>query len=490
MEKESKEKLKHSTRSVIIIMILIMAAVCALCLGYMSYVHYDKQLEYEAELLRNSAEQSASVLDMHFKKLEDASVIVLADEGLMSFDAANFSTGSEYDNSLRLADLKKNVTALSFIDNYCDFTLIYRNDAAAGRLSDGTKELLCDKESKVYPLLKDQLGDKRRVWVTGIKDDPAKVFYISQANDNVVFLGGFYTEELRYLVKDAQRIKDSKLVLMSDSGRDVMTICNTKKELEIETTSSDSCVVIKDTAIQAEKTLSNGWHLVIVKDMSEANEFYKKLELETAVALMLVLIMTLTLFFINFRNDPSLGAVASIAPEVDMLTGIINAEEAENIIADKLETCVTGATMMIAIARITNLDEVRRKYRTSGYNGTIIKTYRGLAEYLGTDSADSKNILGRTGEGEFLIMADYTQYDLFKANDELKKGLVELSEALNSVYLATPDDIHICVGAAVYPNNSTDYDELYSMAEKALQEAINDDEKSYAIYKKEKSAHK
>jgi uncharacterized protein (UPF0212 family) len=87
-------------------------------------------------------------------------------------------------------------------------------------------------------------------------------------------------------------------------------------------------------------------------------------------------------------------------------------------------------------------------------------------------------------------MADYTQYDLFKANDALKQGLIDMSEALNSVYLANVDDIHICVGASIYPHNSTDYDELYLMAEKALQEAIDDDEKSYAIYKKEKSTHK
>lgn len=489
MEKDGKKKLKHSTRTMMIIMLIVMAAVGGVCLSYESYVHYDKQLEYEAELLRNSAEQSAAVLDMHLKKLEDASVIVLADEGLMSFDAANFSTGTEYDNSQRLAELKKNVTNLSIIDNYCDFTLIYRNDAAAGILSDGTKELMCDNENHVYPFLKRLLGENRRVWVAGVNDDQGKVYYISQANDNVLFLGSFYTEELRYLITSAERIKDSQFMLM-DGEEKVFTISNTKKEFEIDKTSSDSCVVISDTTIQTEKTLKNGWNIVLMKDMSRAYEFYKRLELETAVALMLVLILMLTLLVINVKNDPSLGAVASIAPEVDMLTGIINAEEAENIIADKLETCVSGATMMLAIVRITNLDKIRSAYGASGYNGAIIKSYRGLAEFLKTDSPESKNILGRTGEGEFLIMADFTQYDLFKANDALKQGLIDMSEALNSVYLAHEDDIHICVGASVYPHNSTDYDELYLMAEKALQEAIDDDEKSYAIYKKEKSTHK
>jgi len=489
LEKDGRKKLKHSVRTMMIVMLIVMAAVCAVCISYASFVHYDKQLEYEAELLRNSAEQSAAMLDMHFKKLEDASVIVLADEGLMSFDAANFSTSTEYDNSQRLAELRKTVTDLSIIDNYCDFALIYRNDAAAGILSDGSRELMCDNEKKVYPFLKRLLGENRRVWVAGVNDDLGKVYYISQANDNVLFLGSFYTEELRYLITSAERIKDSQLLLM-DGDKNIITISNTKKEFDIDQTSSDSCVVISDTTIQAEKMLKNGWNIVLLKDMSGAYEFYKKLELETAVALMLVLILTLTLLVINLKNEPAFGSESSMTPDVDMLTGIINAEEAENIIADKLETCVSGATMMLAIARITNLDKIRAAYGASGYNGAIIKSYRGLAEFLKTDSPESKNILGRTGEGEFLIMADYTQYDLFKANDALKQGLIDMSEALNSVYLANVDDIHICVGASIYPHNSTDYDELYLMAEKALQEAIDDDEKSYAIYKKEKSTHK
>ena len=87
-------------------------------------------------------------------------------------------------------------------------------------------------------------------------------------------------------------------------------------------------------------------------------------------------------------------------------------------------------------------------------------------------------------------MADYTQYDLFKANDALRAGLVQLSEAMNCITLANEGDMHICIGAAVYPHNSTDYDELYEMAEKALEDAINDDERCYAIYRKEKGAHK
>ncbi len=81
-------------------------------------------------------------------------------------------------------------------------------------------------------------------------------------------------------------------------------------------------------------------------------------------------------------------------------------------------------------------------------------------------------------------MANFTQYDLFKANDALKDSLVKLSEHMNSVMLANQGDMQICIGAAVFPHSSGDYDELYDMAEKALEDAVNDDERSYAVYSK------
>ena len=224
--------------------------------------------------------------------------------------------------------------------------------------------------------------------------------------------------------------------------------------------------------------------------MTAIFELYRKLALETAAVLVLALALLLILYIVNFKDDTFIGGAPLMTPDVDMLTGITNEEEAENLAADRLETCISGSTLMLALVKIINLNDIAHKYGRAGYNGAIIKTFRGLAGFFGTDDPDCKNILGRAGEGKFLIMADYTQYDLFKANDNLKEGLVQLSERLNSIYIDTPGDINICIGAAVYPHNSTDYDELFEMAEKALEEALKDDEKTYALYRKEKGQHK
>ena len=489
MEKDGKTQPKRSSQNIVMVLMAIIVLVCAAGLIYTGYLHYDKQLENDAELLKNSAEQTASSLDMQFAKLEDISVALLADGEQMSFDAADH-TKSKYEISRRLTELTKTITRLSLIDNYCDFTLLYRNDAAAGKLSDGTRERLCNDDGELYPVLTELLGEHRRVWVTGIDGNYDKVYYISRANDHALFFGGFYTEELRYMVASSGSMGNSRLLLTDKNNNIIMSIDNSKVKLQPDVVESGRYAYITDTKLQAGAVMENGWKVVLIKDITDTYELYKKLSLEMAVALVLTTAVIMVIYLVNFKTDPAFMGIALTAPDVDMLTGITNAEEAENVAADKLETCVSGSTFMLALVRITNLNEMEAKYGRSGYNGAIIKTYRGLAEFFGTDAPDSKNILGRMGDGEFLVMADYTQYDLFKANDALKEGLIELSEAMNSVKLAQEGDTHICIGAAVYPHNSTDYDDLYSMAEKALNEAINDDERNYAIYRKEKGTHK
>ena len=485
LEKEnSKQGGRRTSKAFPLIMLLIMALVCAVCMGYMGYIHYDKQLENEAEMLRISAQQAASGLDMQLAKLEDASVTLMADSEYTDFDAADFSTMSEYDMTRRLSELKNKVTGLSLIDNYCDFTLLYRNDAAAGKLSEGSRELLGDDDGKIYPVLTDMLGEKRRIWVTGIDGNFNKVFYICRANEHTLFVGGFYTDELRYMLTDAE-LKDKVSMLLEDGdGNVIMSVSNSEGTLEPEEGEGGSYAVITDTAVQVCRTLDNGWKIVLIKDMTAIYEFYKKLALEVAVLMVLTMAVLTVMYVVRTKDEQSLGGSPMLTPEVDMLTGITNAEEAENTIADRLETCAAGSTYMLALVKIVNMEELGKRYGRAGYNGSIIKTYRGLAEFFGTDDPTSENIVGRIGEGKFIVMANFTQYDLFKANDALKDSLVKLSEHMNSVMLANQGDMQICIGAAVFPHSSGDYDELYDMAEKALEDAVNDDERSYAVYSK------
>lgn len=486
MENDKKQQsVKSSGRVLTIVSALILSAVNAVCLGVSGYLHYDRQLENEAELVQVSAGQAATGIEMQLAKLEDVSVILLADKEHLSFDAAD-DTKDEYERSLELAELKKAVTEMSLMDNYCDLTLIYRSDDNAGILSADTRELLCDEKGSVYPVLTDLLGGEHSRWVTGIRGNFDKVFYICRANDHTLFLGGFYTDELRYMLNPGERPENARMMLLDGRGRTILSVGDAEEDSSFDGETGDNYALIGNDMVQAGKTLKNGWQVVIIKDMTDTAEYYKKLGLEISVALALTLSALVVVYIVNSGNEAVYGGTKMMTPEVDMLTGVTNAEEAENIMADRLETCVSGSTFMLALVKIVNLKELEKKYGRSGFNGAIIKTYRGLAEFFGTDDPSSPNILGRTNDGEFLVLSDHTQYDLFKANDELKESLTQLSRSLNSLAIANEGEVDVRIGAAVYPHNSSDYDTLFDMAEAALNMAIEDDEKSYALYKKEK----
>lgn len=489
MEKENKQSDPRRSRiRMIVLYILTLIITCAACLSYSGYLHYDEHLKSEGELLSASADQIALSVNMQLSKLEDASTTLLSNKEYMAYDAADTSTGV-YENAHTLSELKKNITGLSLIDNYCDFAMVYRNSVAAGKLSDSTRERLCDADGELYPQLKRLLGSERRVWFTGVDNNYDKIYFISEANEHACFIGSFYTEELRPIFAPVNGLEACSVLLMDSDARPIIT-AGTSDVSPVMRSEKDKFISIQVNSVQAVTTMDTGWKIVIQKDMTAISELYRKLALESAAVLVLALALLLVLYIVNFRDDAFIGGAPLMTPDVDMLTGITNEEEAENMAADRLETCISGSTLMLALVKITNLGEIAQKYGRAGYNGAIIKTFRGLAEFFGTDDPDCKNILGRAGDGMFLIMADYTQYDLFKANDSLKAGLVQLSERLNSICIDVAGDIHICVGAAVYPHNSTDYDELFEMAEKALDDAVKDDEKTYALYRKEKGQHK
>ena len=535
MEKENKKSDPRRSRiRMIILYILTLVITCAACLSYSGYVHYDEQLESEGELMSIMAEQVSLSINTRLSKLEDATISLMsimdnvsydpdkapagtnaADTSQTAADTAGNSTRTESmidmnNSDPKLAELNKYITSLSMIDNYCDFAVIYNNGSTAGKLSDGTREDLPGGTEDIYngitALVKEDIRNRRakegksvtddeaepkevRLWVTGVNNNYDKVYFINRVSEKAYFLGSFYSEELKFMLTPVNG-KETCSVSLKDMNDNIIICAGSADTAPMEPKQLKKYVSIKAGSVHAVTTMDTGWKVVISRDMTAVSELYRKLALESAAVLLLALALLLVLYIVNFRDDAFIGGAPLMTPDVDILTGITNEEEAENLAADRLETCISGSTLMLALVKITNLGEIAQRYGRAGYNGAIIKTFRGLAVFFGTDDPDCKNILGRAGDGMFLVMADYTQYDLFKANDNLKEGLVRLSESLNSICLDTAGDIHICVGAAVYPHNSTDYDELFEMAEKALDDAVKDDEKTYALYKKEKGQHK
>lgn len=172
---------------------------------------------------------------------------------------------------------------------------------------------------------------------------------------------------------------------------------------------------------------------------------------------------------------------------VDPVTGLSNAETAENLIIDKIERCKTGSTIMLALVSLENYQLIKENYGRSGTEEALVKTANALTEFYGEE-----NIVGKTSENEFIIFADFTEYDLFAVHNKIKSSLKELEITLADVCLDNNRGaVKYSVGAAIYPDNSSDYDELYDFAKQAQEHDRNNKFKShFALYQKNGKGNK
>lgn len=447
-------------------MLLVVTGV--LLLGHSGFRHYSRHYRGETELLENNEQQLILTIDGEFRQLENASLLTASITEIHDYSDAALG---EQDRSSLLTGVSQRVTALSFIDNYCDFAVMFSDDQSAGKLSQGTKDDL--GTSQPYrKIAGDLLGSENSLWLSGLGGDSSKIYYFRRIDDNAIFIGSFYISELE---RNLASTKESGIgiYVLDRNGR---TICTTSEENRLKYELPDgfenggSYTVTDDKYILACGTLRNGWRLVAVRDMEEDYNFYRRVLTESG-AIMGVSVVILIVFNILLTQLRDAGSLKARAPEEDPLTGLYKAEEAENLIADRIDSCDAGATVMLALVRVTNLSEIDENFGTSGHNGSLIKTSHVLCDFFGTLDGNGKNVVGRTGTNEFVIFADYTQYDLFKAHDELEKGLMDLAQALGQVWLAEPGDVKFTIGAAVYPDSSKDYDELYELAAVTLGKA-------------------
>lgn len=484
LEKEKKaSSVKDPVRHMTLLCVLLLFFTCALISSYSGYRHYERQLNCAAEMLSAASDQISLTATMYFKKLEDTSLVLLSDPEILEFDASDEKT-EQFLKQQKLGTVEHRINDLSVMDNYSDFAVIYKNNVYAGNISDTTMTMLRGENDDMYQNLRDTLDGQLSVWLTGIDHEYEKVYFVREVNENACFIGSFYMTELADLLKPEANWENMHLMLYDGAGRRVINLGN----IDIEPISFDdpsrNYSLISGSKVQENKMMRNGWTLIMVKEMQEVRTYYRKIAFEMGSVLMIALVALVVCGVISSKGIGPETPESGGRPPIDALTGLNNAEAAENLIADKIETCISGSTIMLALVRIVNLKDIEKKYGRSAYNGSIIKTYRALATYFGTDAEDSKNIIGRTGENEFVVFADFTEYDLFKAHDNLKASLEELALILRTVHIQIDDDIRIYVGAAVYPDSSNDYDELYDMASVALKQAIEAGEPNYALHRK------
>lgn len=159
----------------------------------------------------------------------------------------------------------------------------------------------------------------------------------------------------------------------------------------------------------------------------------------------------------------------------DALTGVYNRKAAKNIIDTNIKNYVHG------IMFILDLDNFKSVNDNLGHpvgDKFLCESAKIIKNNFRTD-----DIVCRLGGDEFLIFAP--NMELYVAKNKSSDLLTSLARNLK-----TPDGFDIKVGASIglakFPEDASDYETLYTNADKALYEAKKDGKNTYVIFNAEK----
>lgn len=481
MKSKDGSKRKRSWRVITFIYILILVSACCAITVVSTIKLFKNRINSEAETVTSLNKQIELSLGKYFNNIEDASKVILTKRSFAAYNAAD-TMQDKYNAIQTENEISEFLLTMSMLDNYCDFCIIYANDHIIGKISVGTQDLV---SKNIYRDFTELLVEDKTKWVSGIGGSYNKIFYLRSVNDNAVFVSSFYTSELSEVFPVNKDNENTVSYLTDREGNIILSTDNTSgKKLEsrfTENGTSGRYTVIDTHYIQSFSQLPLGMNVTTVKDLrSTLAEYNNNVILCGGIAVCAVIILIISYLLVLPTDN---AAVRASSESVDRLTGLHSSETVENLIADKIETCISGSTIMLALVSIENYRLINENYGRAGINEALLTVSQTLTEMFGDE--DSGNIVGKIDTNEFVIFADFTEYDLFKAHDRLKESLHALDVKLKQCELSSDRGLIKCaVGAAIYPDSSTDYDELYEYAHSALEESWNNGGKKYVLHKK------
>lgn len=453
---------------------------------YCIYAFDKNQTERSSALISSSNLQTKSNITSYMNKLEDISKSLFSNSDYVKYDASA-AVKDGYQDIIMQGKLTDFFTSQSLLDNYSDFGIIYKNNYTVGIVSEGTLNYLGENP---YDKVDSQLDAEVKKWYVGNDDKSNKCFYFRRVNKNAVLIASFYLTEFKHLFPDNAQMQNENIIVADDNYNIVYAADGTTGKLDKRYIdmlgNNDNCTATDKKLIVSASTDDNGWHYFTALDLSNQLDVYKKTGIICAgIFLCMLIIFSFTFALVMSIKKPIRNRNVYQRPDsIDKLTGLCNAETVENQIAEKIEKCITGSTILLGLVSISNYGLIKGNYGKEGSDEALLKTAETLKKLYG-----EKNIVGKTGENEFVIFADFTEYDLFKAYDNLKANLAVLENTLKECELDNNRGVlKYAIGASVYPMSSNDYDELYDCAKTALDISFKKNDGGYVLYSNEDTA--
>lgn len=474
-----------SMRNTFIVVYTVLAGlVFALTCFFFIRSNFSSLLAQSENYTLSAAQQSLRMLENFCSSIERTSYIVYDDPNCAAFyPTQQIPSGEEQEMLGRITEL---LTRSSYLGEYADLGVVYSNGQTAGIITEGIKEIFA---SGVFRRSFEQLGDADSAWTVLYHQNISRACYFQRINDNAVFIASFYVSRLGNIFSklgenDNLTIyvadKDDRIIFASDNAAK-----STGDHIEFDLINRfkgiRNVTIGDSTGAATRLTANNGWHMYAVVNPNRSGHFGmdKTESFIIIIGLSLIIVFISVGVFISAFYTLEKRSKLMVEDRIDQNTGALTAFYFEEEVSDQIEIALLGGTWSFTKAVIKDQDDIAERLGKDFIAGGIAQLIKLLRAHFGENS-----IIGIDDDNEITMFTDFSDYDIFKAHDDLRVKHEECVTLFKKLLVGDNEDykLNVAVGVCIYPDDGADFDQLDYRAGLALSEALEQEGDSIVFY--------
>ena len=427
-------------------------------------------------------------MDSYLTRVETMATLIFAEKQAYIYDATD-ENNDDYEALNIENSISDKLSSLCLMENFVDFSIVYRNNHVVGKLSNNTKDLFGDRlyEDLAAIINRERTHDG---WLVGYDGNYNRIYYVKRVNENAVLVTSYYTTELESVFEHPGGIEDITIRLIDDN--DVMIYSSIDGETGTEMSADISgrisgyvsATLMDDDYLITVSPCGDNWRVVSSVPtqiiLKEKNTVVIYIISIGALAALVAIVLSMIL---SFGVSSSVNKLNTQA-HMDQLTGVLNKRTFEVRVDNLVKHAEPGESYAMMLIDIDNFKSVNDTFGhafgdkvLAGVGEIMRKTFR---------AGDS---LGRLGGDEFCVFMSIKG----EMSEEERRQLIgrkcdELCAAFRGMRETAGDKEYsgsASVGVSVYPTNGKSFNELYKMADSALYASKRNGKNKYTVYEGE-----
>ena len=170
-----------------------------------------------SQLIAAHNQQMEMNLNSYLSKVEKAASLLYSEEEYYTFDPGDENM-DPYEKQEITSDMTDRINDLGILDNYTDFSVVYRNDDRIGWLSKVTRAMYSDKQmyADFDSILNAGNGDY--AWVFGLNGNTDHLYYLKRYNEQAIIMISFYSLELKQYFVIPEELNGMNVTLVDEEN--------------------------------------------------------------------------------------------------------------------------------------------------------------------------------------------------------------------------------------------------------------------------------